>query len=246
MDANTGKLLPGGSQQVGIIFFIAVHGCMVECSCPTTIHQAPGTVSLYWLQTNEGDLLYTPALQSIRQSSGYGTRTKSKPSTFPRSRLSNVQGQQGPNGGQPRPASPKYDERTFFFSNPYANEERMTRTAAATSVNSGDPIVLLPSEPKQGQSQADAGAQQDQSKEKEVINNTNAVPAAPVPVPARANAPKRPIPAAPGRFVSQISGPTPPTTGKVTPASQLGFKRTVAGKGEGLTMISVELHTDCR
>lgn len=47
------------------------------------------------------------------------------------------------------------------------------------------------------------------------------------------------------QLVSQI---TPPSTepGKATPSSQMGFKRIVSGKGQGLTLGCIEVHADCR
>ncbi|KAK9861361.1 hypothetical protein WJX84_007914, partial [Apatococcus fuscideae] len=49
------------------------------------------------------------------------------------------------------------------------------------------------------------------------------------------------------RFVSQITPPSPAVGGSgPTPLSQAGFKRLVPGKGHQLTLLSLEVHADCR
>ena len=58
----------------------------------------------------------------------------------------------------------------------------------------------------------------------------------------------RPAAAAKRRsFVSQITPPSPmPGAGGQTPVSQSGFKRLVPGKGQQLTLTSIEVHADSR
>ena len=49
------------------------------------------------------------------------------------------------------------------------------------------------------------------------------------------------------RFVSQITGPSPAEGASgPTPLSQAGYKRLVPGKGHQLTLLSLEVHADCR
>lgn len=50
------------------------------------------------------------------------------------------------------------------------------------------------------------------------------------------------------KLVSQITPPSPAKGpgAEHTPVSQAGFKRTVAGKGQQLTLLSLEVHADCR
>ena len=50
------------------------------------------------------------------------------------------------------------------------------------------------------------------------------------------------------RWTSQITPPSPAggSDGGVTPVSQAGFRRLVPGKGQGLTLLSVEVHADTR
>ena len=49
------------------------------------------------------------------------------------------------------------------------------------------------------------------------------------------------------RSVSQITPPSPAVGASgPTPLSQAGFKRLVPGKGHQLTLLSLEVHADCR
>lgn len=48
------------------------------------------------------------------------------------------------------------------------------------------------------------------------------------------------------RWVSQITGPSPKAIKSQTPVSQSGFKWRVAGKGQQLTLLSVEVHAASR
>ena len=48
------------------------------------------------------------------------------------------------------------------------------------------------------------------------------------------------------RNVSQITGPTPKAIKSQTPVSQAGFKWRVAGKGQQLTLLSIEVHAASR
>lgn len=49
------------------------------------------------------------------------------------------------------------------------------------------------------------------------------------------------------RFVSQITPPSPASgMSGPTPVSQAGFRRLVPGKGQQLTLLSVEVHADTR
>lgn len=215
-----------------------------------------------------------------------------------------------------RPPSPKYDEASFFYNNPFISDAapsfrggggsgasgarsrlsmqgRNNPIAAGTSpaLGSNNPqgnftgqqraygqqqqpmstrksalkpqqqAVLL--EASQGSKDAaGVGAEERKSKKsvaftpEEDHNVAPAVAAAAVPaaaperaaaaaeeIPIKATKPK---PKARSQFVSQI---TPPSLGggkTATPSSQLGFKRVIAGKGQGLTLASIEVHADCR
>lgn len=46
--------------------------------------------------------------------------------------------------------------------------------------------------------------------------------------------------------VVQITPPSCVGSAGATPLSQSGFKRSVAGKGQQLTFLAVEVHADCR
>lgn len=46
--------------------------------------------------------------------------------------------------------------------------------------------------------------------------------------------------------MSQITGPTPKAVTSQTPVSQAGFKWRVAGKGQQLTLLSIEIHAASR
>ena len=48
------------------------------------------------------------------------------------------------------------------------------------------------------------------------------------------------------RWTSQITPPSPAVRGEATPVSQSGFRRLVPGKGQNLTLLSIELHADTR
>ena len=48
------------------------------------------------------------------------------------------------------------------------------------------------------------------------------------------------------RWVSQITGPSPQRAVSQTPVSQAGFRWRVAGKGQQLTLLSIEVHADSR
>lgn len=48
------------------------------------------------------------------------------------------------------------------------------------------------------------------------------------------------------KFASQITPPSAGDSKGGTPLSQAGFKRTVAGKGQQLTLLSLEVHADSR
>ena len=49
------------------------------------------------------------------------------------------------------------------------------------------------------------------------------------------------------RFVSQITPPSPASgVSGPTPVSQAGFRKLVPGKGQQLTLLSLELHADTR
>lgn len=48
------------------------------------------------------------------------------------------------------------------------------------------------------------------------------------------------------RWVSQITGPSPRHAKTATPVSQSGFKWKIAGKGQQLSLLSVEVHADSR
>lgn len=53
-------------------------------------------------------------------------------------------------------------------------------------------------------------------------------------------------PAMAKRWTSQITPPSPAVRGEATPVSQSGFRRLVPGKGQNLTLLSIELHADTR
>lgn len=53
-------------------------------------------------------------------------------------------------------------------------------------------------------------------------------------------------PATAKRWTSQITPPSPAVRGEATPVSQAGFRRLVPGKGQNLTLLSIELHADTR
>ena len=53
-------------------------------------------------------------------------------------------------------------------------------------------------------------------------------------------------PATAKRWTSQITPPSPAIRGEATPVSQAGFRRLVPGKGQNLTLLSIELHADTR
>jgi hypothetical protein len=160
---------------------------------------------------------------------------------------------------EPRPASPKYDERTFFYSNPYASQQPSMRgapggprpgsAASAGAPPSGTPPAPPPGPPPPRGSlrsalKAAPVAPHDSSQGSR--GNRVAFPEDPPPAAAAAAvpAPKR---GRPSQFVSQISAPSPSAAAAgATPSSQTGFKRTVAGKGQGLTLLSVEVHAACR
>ena len=46
--------------------------------------------------------------------------------------------------------------------------------------------------------------------------------------------------------MSQITGPSPQRAKSQTPVSQAGFRWRVAGKGQQLTLLSIEVHADSR
>ena len=48
------------------------------------------------------------------------------------------------------------------------------------------------------------------------------------------------------RWVSQITGPSPLPQRDQTPVSQAGFKWRMQGKGQELTLLSIEVHADSR
>lgn len=61
------------------------------------------------------------------------------------------------------------------------------------------------------------------------------------PAEAQARATKR------ARWVSQITPPSPAAgSGGRTPVSQAGFRTVVPGKGQGLMLLSIEVHADSR
>ena len=53
-------------------------------------------------------------------------------------------------------------------------------------------------------------------------------------------------PATAKRWTSQITPPSPAVRGETTPVSQAGYRRLVPGKGQNLTLLSIELHADTR
>ncbi|KAG7673423.1 hypothetical protein KSW81_006633 [Nannochloris sp. 'desiccata'] len=206
-----------------------------------------------------------------------------------------------------RPPSPKYDEASFFYNNPFISDAApsirgagsggagMSRsrlstqgekntvpvgTSPALGSNNpacGDigaksipgPMQILPQlhpvstrksalkPPQQPPHNVDISGAVDPSQDKaapaeikgkkvvaftpeddDQVAAKNAAVAAP--------GPSKPKPKARSQFVSQI---TPPSHGGgkiATPSSQLGFKRIIAGKGQGLTLASIEVHAECR
>ena len=276
MDANTGRLLPK--------FRSNENTNKTGNSSETRAWKQNRAV--FDVEEDSDDLLITPPLPSLSHS----TMENKKYLTPMLRSTGKTKSQHEPKDKNiPDPASPKYDERTFFYSNPYVLDE-----------------VLIPCENSQGRKDADQieencqgrrmdshGTDKDlilskleqsdshtkdsihvvkndfelsKSKLEDQANITtkaskvdvdkiesinNRTETATKPKLTTAND-ARPITGGinvscinkKSRLMSQI---TPPTAIKpLTPPSQLGFKRTIAGKGEGLTLASVEVLADCR
>ncbi|KAK9800905.1 hypothetical protein WJX73_009136 [Symbiochloris irregularis] len=134
-----------------------------------------------------------------------------------------------------RPASPKYDERSFFYTTPSLHPEspagkRPQSTGAAAPGSMGPPGALGPRP-----AAAAEGAKTP------VPPPAHGRPMLPLPQQAAGWAAKR------AKFTSQITPPSasrPP--GEHTPVSQAGFKHSVVGKGQQLTLLSLEVQADCR
>lgn len=173
----------------------------------------------------------------------------------------------------PRPASPKYDERTFFFhgsgTQPLGSAATPPAAAQAPTPAAGDPTP--PPAPAPAYRHAH-----------ELVRHTRRVGAAPsaAAAPAAAAGPGASAPAREGAGGSAVappplpqphsgpsggSAPSPLTAAvgiqsaispaadsgrrsRATPSSQAGvrFKRRVTGKGEQLTTLAVEVAADCR
>ncbi|DBA81937.1 hypothetical protein WJX77_000726 [Trebouxia sp. C0004] len=184
-----------------------------------------------------------------------------------------------------RPASPKYDERSFFYTTPAAFKPAALsgrpQTQWATEGTFLGPALHV-AHHSTFSSQAAELQQQQQQQQSEHVQKTSAnqnaageqkgsgAMAPPVPRPAvfqgnRANAPA--AAAAAGKvagsgaatgvggpnnrhrqgLVSQITPPSPVSgVSGPTPVSQAGFRRLVPGKGQQLTLLSIEVHADTR
>ncbi len=245
----------------------------------------------YSLQDPDGDaadddLLQTPALCSL----GSPKATKSAPPVT-NANLDYEHPEHADDDIIERPPSPKYDEKTIFFTTPAAyRQARRDRPSFSQQPSvARQRYLIMPG--TQGSDGVAAGArplghgQQDPSsfaarstplvsamKTPAVQQQSQASSAGPTPPgmpstgprkavafqtpetggaagPSSAKAAGRPS-ATPSctarkRFVSQITPPSLPGGGP-TPISQSGFKCTVAGKGQQLTLLSIEVHADSR
>ena len=188
----------------------------------------------------------------------------------------------------PRPASPKYDESTFFYSNPFGplslGQRPHPTPAAAAAAAAGTPLLSGGPSSQQGPGSQGGGGggggsqptPRSSSQPKASLLKTalkggsrrraSEVDAAPAPKRVgfsaaqaaeavaggeKAAASGGTAPAAARQrglaaFVSQLSGASPLGSAGATPLSQSGFKRTVAGKGQQLTLLCAEVHAECR
>ncbi|BDA47990.1 probable DNA polymerase zeta catalytic subunit [Coccomyxa sp. Obi] len=280
MDANTGRLLPGGGQG--------------------------GTGSQ---DSGGSDLLETPALCSMPSQH----RRAPGPS---RLRIATQQSADGAPADadeeEIRPASPKYDERSFFYTTPKLNPARPAFQRQQPTTPWATPTLLpqpqAAQSPSGAASAASPAAQARHSPQQvpdtpvtpaanirralppppnfsgQIVHNARPAPdssdssaahhvaaapaaaaidkllgapdaqalAAPADVTpvqeAGANVPQQgPKAHAANPWTSQITAPSPAAgSAGATPVSQSGFRRLVAGKGQNLTLLSIEVHADTR
>ncbi|KAK9818869.1 hypothetical protein WJX74_003598 [Apatococcus lobatus] len=135
-----------------------------------------------------------------------------------------------------RPASPKYDERSFFFTTPApARSDGIPRPGNSGSTGRAPKHTHAPHD-------FATPAARPASSSGTALGKRPGPDAGRQPgLPAASTGRKR------ARFVSQITPPSPAVGGSgPTPLSQAGFKRLVPGKGHQLTLLSLEVHADCR
>lgn len=314
MDPNTGRLIPSREKKGG--------GASADPSQPLSTGGGGGGSA--GTGGGAGDLLGTPSLASI-PSSEANKRVKSLHQhqlySTPEINLlggvkNSLDGGSGDRDGKVgdgekqqdqeeirRPPSPKYDEASFFYNNPFISDaapsirgggmsgrSRLSTQGKQTPIPVDTSPALGSNNPASGDIGAKSipGAMQLLPQQHRVSTKKSALkpPQQPplnvntseVVVPSQGKAaqaggkgkkvvaftpedddhvaaknaavdslgPSKPKPKARSQFVSQI---TPPSHGGgkiATPSSQLGFKRIIAGKGQGLTLASIEVHAECR
>lgn len=141
-----------------------------------------------------------------------------------------------------RPASPKYDERTLFYTTPQvalpAKGERspFRRPAPKAAVDASA-----------GKRKLESGASFRLTRSSKNRILILAIWQQQCCLNLRLAAVRLDSPfAKKGKFISQITGPSPLTAKSQTPVSQAGFKWKVAGKGQQLTLLSIEILADTR
>lgn len=165
-------------------------------------------------------------------------------------------------GEKIRPASPKYDEGSIFYSNPFVEEQPFALRGGSSSASR---VVQL-NTAKKNTSNNDVDKDKGLVDEKNNVMSAQEVQQAEAPLRLSqenreahidkgdtldrqeafpSEIPKKKL------FISQITPPSEahaPTSqgGGATPSSQIGFKRTITGKGEGLTLACVEIHAESR
>ncbi|KAK9829480.1 hypothetical protein WJX72_006119 [[Myrmecia] bisecta] len=146
-----------------------------------------------------------------------------------------------------RPASPKYDERNFFYTTPRTRTPVVSTAALAAVASSqqgappGDGDRLGPGGKAGSPSTSRKRVAFDDKGSEATAGQAAAVEGPASSFKGSLSSAKR------RKFVSQITPPSPAAGASgPTPLSQAGFKRLVAGKGQQLTLLSVEVHADCR
>jgi hypothetical protein len=189
------------------------------------------------LQGGRGDfgaasLLGTPVMNTPSLGSGNAGST---------AKLSTAALETPPEEEECRPASPKYDERSFFFSgvHPWAAPARSPAKTPPRSAPRASAARLRIKEERRLRDGCGSSTQQ--------ASDAAALHGRTRPKARRADELPSTAPPQLRRLSSQITPPagTGTSAGR-TPVSQAGFRRLVPGKGQQLAMLSIEVHADCR
>ena len=237
MDANTGRAVPAKNSRR--------NECVAE---PATNNYNNGNQRLIHRRNyveeivDDDDLLGTPEMRLSMSLSGPGSNKTcvtpaagicTKPDTS-----CDVKGKRT----IPEPASPKYDERVFFYSNPYGEDDLISPRGTSNRSNlhncpKGRPkstLRAIARDDGPGMTEKASAVKQEAPEEACIKGYASAAKAVD-------------HCSGPTRCRASISLITPPYGSKCeTPFSQIGMKRTIVGKGQGLTLLSVEIHADCR